>query len=76
LGLLVAQFCRTYPGEFRNGEIEAPLFWMLCRQMRHILALDRVQMTNAVALGAGVVMNGDKLRPALDKDIKEAFPGG
>ena len=73
----MAQFCRLYPGEFQGGEIEAPLFWMLCRKMRHVLALERVQMTNSMALGGAIVMNGDeKMRPALDRDLREAFPDG
>lgn len=50
------------------------MFWLLTRKMRHVLALARVQTTNAVAKGAGLIMNGEKVLPLLAKDEAEAFP--
>lgn len=44
--------------------------------MRPILALQRVQQTDAVAKGAGLIMNGKSMLPLLDADRSEAFPNG
>lgn len=75
LARLIAQFCATYPGELRGGAIEAPLFFLLCRQMQGVLALDRVQQADAVMKGAAVVMVGEQALPALAADRREAFGG-
>lgn len=65
-----------YPGEFRGGEIEAPLFFLLCRQLGAVLALQRVQGAEAVMKGAAVVMVGKEALPALRDDRREAFGDG
>lgn len=72
LGLLIAQVCAVYPGSYRGADTEAPFFWLLCRRMRPVLALERVQLTRAVSLGAGLVMNGSEVRPLAERDIREA----
>lgn len=73
LGLLIAQFCAVYPGLYRGSDTEAPLFFLLCRRMRQVQAMARVQMTNSVALGAGLVLSGDAVRPLAEKDVREAY---
>lgn len=72
----MAQFCAVFPGEFRGGEIEAPLFFLLCRQIAGVLALERVQLADGVMKGAGVVMGGEKVLPHLEADRREAFGDG
>lgn len=73
---LVAQVAAVYPGEFRGGEIAAPLFFLLARQLPAVLAMQRVTQADAVAKGAGLVMNGEKMLPLLKADREEAFGDG
>lgn len=72
----MAQFCAVYPGEFRGGEVEAPWFFLLCRQMVATLALERVQMADAVAKGVALGFGGEKALPVLARDRAEAFGDG
>jgi hypothetical protein len=76
LDLLVAQVHWLYPGAFRDGQIPGPLFWLLSRRMQAVLALARVQMTDSVAKGAGLIMSGEKMLKHLQDDRDEAFPDG
>lgn len=70
----IAQFCRYYPGEFQNGNIPWNHFWMLYYEMDAVMALDRVQMTNATATATGMIMNGDKkLKRIAEQDLNTAF---
>lgn len=58
---LVAQFCATYPGEYRGGEIEAPTFFMLCREMAATHAHLSYLMADGVQVGEHSRMHGGPL---------------
>lgn len=73
---MVAHVCHWYPGEFRGGDIEAPLFFLLYRQLGSILALERVQTASGVMKGTAVVWVGESATPALEQDRREAFGDG
>ena len=70
----------VYPGlapAIVTGEIAAPVFFWLARSMKHVLALARVQQTNAVSLAVGLVMGDrDAVLRLARKDVEEAFPHG
>lgn len=81
LDLLVAQMCSAvgYPAmapAIVSGEIVAPVFWLLARHLRPVLALARVQMMRSVGIGAALALAGDKAQPMAEREIREAYPRG
>lgn len=73
--LTVAQFIRIYGNDvFCNGDITWRMFWMLQQYTGAVLALERVNMTNAVAIGTALANNGgDKVLSIAKQDQREAF---
>jgi hypothetical protein len=60
-----------------SGEILAPVFFWLSRQVKRAMAIQRVQQTSAVSLAVGMVMGEkDAVLRLAEKDVREAFPDG
>ena len=49
------------------------MFWMFYNRIPNVLAYERVNLTNAVSIGTGIVMGGEKVLKYAEKDRKEAF---
>jgi hypothetical protein len=69
--IIVAQFCRLYPGEFQNGNIGWRLFWGLWAKRESAQAFDRNSQTHAFMLGSGM-FSGDTIGYEREKDRKRA----
>ena len=82
VGLAFAQFLRFYPGSLygwpqtRDGAIPWKAFWFLYSKVPALTALDRVNNSQATALGIGFALGSEKDRPklkrALRREIKAA----
>ena len=72
--LTVVHFLKTYGNAvFQDGNIGWAAFWMLHQYAGAALAYERVNMTNAMAIAGGLIMNGEKVASIAQQDRKEAF---
>lgn len=74
IALCVSRFVRFYGAEtFDNGKISWKMFWLMFSHIKRLQAMERVEMTQAVSLGAGLVMGGEEAATYAQKDINEAY---
>jgi hypothetical protein len=74
IGFCVARFIRFYGADlFDNGNIGWKLFWLMFSHIKRLQAMERVELTHAVTIAAGIVMAGDKVAHIAQEDMREAY---
>jgi hypothetical protein len=72
--LTVSHFIKVYGNDvFRDGDIPWRMFWMLHQYSGAVMALERVNITNAVAIGTALAHGGDRVIRIAQQDQREAF---